>query len=747
MKLVRWALVGLASLVVAACGGGGGGASGTSPPTSSDPNAATFQFSDDPGRVPVRSYGVMLVAAMDSGASLLRYAQFATDLAHRFASADSPATVTANCAYTGSITLRFDDRDGDQKASAGDSVTAVLSNCGVPALAYAATGTLRLEIVSASPSADVSLAAKLVIVDTLRIAAWDTGPYYGPVLPGTLRGSLAVQWNETATGAQLRATSSTEDNWRFTATRDGVDSTDSFRQIDVSQNLRYDLATATGSMAFLFDVGSRGGTLRVRSAQPFQGDLNALPKLLRIDAEIAGKEILRVERGPVAGGVPSLNAMLLNASGQSSLTSSLGWPRSAFLFTKDARATGVTNEISDQGFGSVTLQPWRGAALALEIDFACQQQSSAGITRFRADALFQRPVAYQPALTQGGAVIRLQFGRAIAGGADLQFRLKDTAEVFDAGSPPWDVATTTVRRGAYYEIRPVEPLRQGRSYLMQSSYDGVDWTGSRVIMDAQGNIVSSGGSSVANVSTDRQLVAETTYSDLATVAASSPARLRSDITLRDGQTVSSYQWQQISGVPVVLSTPQDAETDLIVDSTNPRAVGDAVVQLTVTDSLGTSDRVRVVLKVGNFAPQGAVLYTEARLGTLSPRRAMRTGAGSIFYGPESGRVLPRVPSQTEGGTGVAFSVTPANGIRLVVGSYPNAVVSAAPGPQSGLISGLYCNTPGSPVSGSFEVLDVAFAADDTITRLAIDFVQKCDAGYQEFTRGSYRFNSTLALRP
>jgi hypothetical protein len=72
-------------------------------------------------------------------------------------------------------------------------------------------------------------------------------------------------------------------------------------------------------------------------------------------------------------------------------------------------------------------------------------------------------------------------------------------------------------------------------------------------------------------------------------------------------------------------------------------------------------------------------------------------------------------------------VTPANGQALALGSYVNAVMSDTPGSENALITRAFCNTAGSPVSGSFQVLD--------------------QAGAQDYQRGSYRFNSPIPLTP
>lgn len=741
-----WGSLGLCVCNLVGCGGGGGSSGAAMP--AADSNAPTFTFNSSDITVIDSKTSVLMVEILGTGSSLLDYAQFTTDIAHRFAGAGSSKSVIANCAYAGKVTLQFDDRDGNGYASAGDVISATLENCGVPALLRSVSGTLQVQIVNASPSVDIGLQAHLVITDPLKIGAWQ-GPNIGSIQAGTLQGSMDVKWSESSTGSRLEALSSSADDLRFTASFDGVESTNSLRAIDVLRVVRYDSASISGSMAFLYDVGPRGGMLRVSTKQAFQSDINVAPKQFIVEAEAAQGWVMRAERQQAASAGPTLVAHAVTPAGVVRPAASFDWGQMLSPMT-DTRLGKRVATFSDQGGGFTVLANWRGLAYQSNIDLVCQQDFIAGVSPkpYHADALFQRPVAPQPSLTEPGALLKLQFGRAIAAGSpDLQFRFADATQVFDASLPIWDVSATVTRNGSAYEIRPAEPLRQGREYYLQSSYDGVTWVGDRIIRDAQNQIVNFGTELFLNVTTDSSMVASAATSDKATVAAGSPARLRGSASLRDGQTVTGYQWEQISGVPLHLSTPLSVDSNAFLDSSNPQPVGDAVLQLTITDSFGSRDRVRVLVKAGSFVLQGAALYTETKDGLLAPQPAMSTGVGSVFYGPSAGTVSPRVPGPTEGGTGVSFSVTPANGQALALGTYANAARSNTPGSQNGLLARVFCNTTGSPVTGSFQVLDLGYAADGTINRLAIDFVQQCQAGAQEYQRGSYRFNSTMALTP
>lgn len=753
MGFKTWISISLAAMAVAGCGGGGGGGGGATdgspppvvvPPPAVDPDAPTFRFAS---RYSEGQAGELATLVLNHGSHLIDLAQFATDITHRFAATANATSITANCAYTGSITLKLDDRDGNLRASAGDSITATLTNCGVPVLARSATGTLRIDLQTVATTADVAFLARLAMVEPLKTAALGGGPNPGIVLPIRWSGSVGVQWTESATGSQLKATSTAEDDLRITTTNQGADSTDALRKIDVSRSAGYDTASMSSALAFVLDLSGGGGTLRVRTPQPVRGDLGVLPKQLRVELDMADSQTLRIERGPSNGSLPPLaSAALVTANGTPGQSASFQWGDFLSLM-RDVRSGRALYSVSDEGFGFEVFSSWRGSALTREVDRICEQQIKAGVSNFRADALFQRPVALQPGLSEAGGLMRLQFGRAIAESTpELRLRLADTTPTIDPKLPSWHIPVSVTRRGSSYEIRPSEPLRKQRSYNLQTSFDGINWTGDRIFRDAQNGIVSQGSESVAQLATDNTLVAAATFSDQATVTTASPARLRGEASLRDGQAVTRYQWEQLSGPALRLSAPQAADTDATLDAGGAQPIGDALLQLTVADSLGNSDHVRVAVKAGNQATQGAALYTETGTASASMRE-MKTGAGSIFYGPAPGQVSPRVPGPAEGGTGTNFSVTPANGQRLAVGTYANAVMSTAPGPLNGLESRVFCGGEGSAASGSFQVLEVEYAADGSITRLAIDFTQQCETGLRAYQRGSYRLNSSITLNP
>lgn len=741
---MRWRLALVVCVLAAtACGGGSGGGGGEGggggTPTPAGPDTPTFDFSP---RYQGGHWSALVEETVLVGAGLLNYAQFTTDLVHRFAAGQNMAAATVNCAYSGTVTLQLTDRDGNGRASAGDSVTAVLDNCGVLALSRAATGTVRVDIQS-SVSADVAIdfQARLVVVDSLRLAALAGGGNPGTLVFGVLRGSIGAQWSENNSGMVLRALSTTEDDLNFTATYNGIESVDRMRRIDVSQAVRYDLATSTGTLAFMYDVGTRGGAMRVRTPVSLQGDLDVVPKQMHVEIDLARGQSLRLQRATSPTG-PSI-AMTLATNGVADDTTTGVWGGGLLRFARDIRNPRGAVSYLDAGGGFLGISSWRETNLSTDVDSACRQGSTDAF--FKADALFQRPVISPRALSEPDGVMRVQFGRAIAASTPaLQFRFTDSQEAFDPRYPRWHVSATAERRGAYYEVRPSEPLRKGRTYWLSASTDGINWDAPLVFVDDQGGGVSSGGSSLATINTDITFVADLLFTDTGTVSASTPARLQSRANVLAGRTLVSARWQQISGAPVTLSTPDSVNTDVLLPA-GPRDVADVVLQVTLTDNRGFTDRARVVVTVGDRITTGAAMYTDTGYTSLT-RRNLTRGMGSVFYGPQAGAVHPRVPGPTEGGTGVNFSVVTVGGARLQPGMYANAAFTDVPGAQPGLISRVFCNTLGSPVSGWFEVLQVTYATDGQITQLALDYQQRCDTS-GEYQKGSYRFNSALPLRP
>lgn len=611
--------VAMAVWVLQGCGGGGGDSASSD---TSDPNAPTFRFNAD-----YRSPDELSKQIMVTGAFMLQLAQFTTDIAQRFAVPGSARSVSANCADSGSIDLLFDDRDSSGGPSSGDNITVALRNCGVPILARTVTGRVRVDIGTVGTAGvEAELQARMTVLDALNLAPFGAGNTSGVSPLGTLRGSLAARWSSDRLTEQLRALSTPEDDLRVNTMHGGVESVDSMRRIEIAHTTRLDAATVSSSMAYVLDVGARGGHLRVRQAVPFISDLNALPHAGGVEADLGGNDLLQVQKVVRQGTFHYIEWVLSQRpSGYVVLRNDMPWDDGYGVLTSDIRAwSGIglglfVQGTSDVGGGFGVAAPWQGVMAYSAIDRACAQNIGAGVFAYtRADALFQRPVVPVPGATSEGSVFRLQFGRAIAANTPpLQFRFRDAQETPEPNFPYWNVAATAVRHGAMFEIRPAEALRHGRTYILESSLDGKDWNGERNFYDANGRLMTTGGSSFAQVYTDDVLRVELAPADLVVASATKPARLNAVVSARDGQAIASYRWEQLSGMPVSFSAPEAAVTD-VGYSAGPRDVAPVLVQLTVTDARGARQRLRIVLTVGDRVAAGA-LY-DRRLADSSTYR-------------------------------------------------------------------------------------------------------------------------------
>lgn len=711
--------------LLVACGGGGSGGGATDPPPGNpiDPDAPSFQFT---ASFAPATAAVMMGDVLEQGARVISYARFATEIVQRFSVAGGPLTVTTDCTYSGRITLQLIDRDNDGRASAGDRINAVLEDCGVPTLDRFATGSLGIDIVAASLGFEGTLQARLSIDDGLALTGLVGGGNQSTVVAGTLRGSLALEWMQSAVGTQLKVRSTAEDDLRYAIPNGGFVFTETLRRIDVSHALRFYEAINLASLSFLL-TRTDGARLLVRTPQALEGDLLAPPRQMRVEAEGARGWMLRMEFGEDSGFTPSYFARIVDPAGRVAGQSDFfpSWDRMLPLLEDPRDPHPVSRTVG-------------GRVLA----FHLPTESGPG-----QDPLFRRPAGTQVALTSPGAVAGLQFARPIAESTPtLQFRFIEPFGRTESGTEPWPVATTVVRRGAYFEIRPVEPLRRGRSYELQTSIDGNHWARDIEVRDPQGRIIHTGWLRW-NVQSDNLLVVNTERSDLGVVSGAAPAHLRSDVALNVGQSVRSYRWQQLSGVPLALGTPDAAHTTAAPAAGSPVAVGRAVVQLTVTDTLGHTDHARVTLTVGDHSPQGAALYGQRGDDDGVASRFMVAGVAAFIEDPHSSLLALGVRDPATNRLMGTVSIRPAGGGRLVEGTYGDATPDASASDRNVLLSFLMCEPWDSPRGGSFVVLDVAYDADGTITRLAVDFEDRCQTGQHNYHRGSYRFNSVVPLRP
>ncbi|MDT9001698.1 hypothetical protein RQP53_20645 [Paucibacter sp. APW11] len=729
-------------ILLSGCGGGSGGGGTGQPDLVQPPPEATFRFGAGYGIE--QSQRLANIVVSQTG-HLINYGQFAVDLAHRFARAGGSLSVTARCAFTGTIALQLDDRDSNGYASPGDVISATLDQCGVPILERKVSGKVRLEVLSADKSVDQAVKARLTVADELQVSWMEDMPIGAFDLTATLKGSLTAEWSETAVGSQLRVLSSETDNWRTTAVRDARPVTEVLSKIDVIKRVRYDLASFETTAVFLLDTGALGGVIKVSTPHAFTGNLNAPAKQFGMQAGLADY-LLDIEPAPDFS-VVYARAKLTKRTTQSVVDTSLVAVEELALVS-DVR-TGLWSPLFGTDGESVrVLLPWQSVLIESNVDRASAQRGG-GAGQFeytKADALFQRPVAARPDLSQAGASFPLQFGRAVADNSpSLQFRFVDTSGSLSRRLPSWNVAATAERQGAAYAIRPLETLRQGRDYQLEASVDGMTWGQPIQVKDAKGNAVwTSGTGFLAQFHTPSLMKVDVSMSPALIVDGQKPSRLQTSVEVKSGTTVATHRWEQLSGPTVLINDVNIAEPLVSYPDAASQVVKPVVLQHTVTDTQGHQEKTRLNLLVGAVSGQGALFVWDQGYDGASRAGDAVLGIGSVLVDAD-GSVVSRIGDADPLLQSPVFSVAAPSGTMLQLGTYDNAVRSLKPGPQASLWTSLFCYGDDEASTNAFTVLDIGRDSDGRVTRLAIDFTQRCVGGHRDFLRGSYRFNSTIPV--
>jgi hypothetical protein len=291
------------------------------------------------------------------------------------------------------------------------------------------------------------------------------------------------------------------------------------------------------------------------------------------------------------------------------------------------------------------------------------------------------------------AVFRVQFSRPPAALPQLFYRFSDVTP----GEPPAlpSIGATAEAHGALLLLRPVQALSHGRTYVIQASRDRVTWTESNTfapdiaLSDTEGHELTLDHGGIGNFRTPGTLLAS----------------IGSDMTPQ-------------------LVTPAGIETP--------------IVQLQVTDSTGDTQVARIAIASadGPALPVFMFLRREGGLGFgLPPATYFHTPANDPYmttvYEPD--RYLFRTVSLI-GHRGAYLSLSTPNGAPPTAGHYEH--------PGAVMLYNLY-PMPCATHAGYYDVREVAYAPDGTVTRLAVDFKHVCDGAAPVF--GSYRLNSTVPV--
>jgi hypothetical protein len=704
-----WAAVVVLSVLLAGCGGGGGGDSPA--PTPNEPSPAADRTRPLALTTTNMADAATLLPGM--GELTLTLAQYSADLTQRFASSGASATRDETCPNGGLLTLNLTDRDSDGRVSAGDSVIADLRDCGVPLVGEVLNGRISIDLVAAtglptgSLRATMSLPGGLEIVDTSR---------QGVVL--SLQGSFGFDWSPQTFRTTLSVTPSAADDFRFMAVGSQGTIVEAIHTPNLSKSLRFDQARSVISMDFVYQSDLLGGSLTVSTPSPIQAYLNTYPETGSIEFAGAGGARLRL--------VPNF----VSASDQ-------------FKAELDSNNDGTTDATTNVAWmsASVGFLWWDGAV-------APAWNSATFSTRNYLTTDFTQTLSYATPVSVSGPY-RLQFSREPASTTTLFFRFADNGSnvVYDPVLVNVDADVQT--QGAVAIIRPKQQLRHGRNYNLQISVDGVNWNNTVVVQDSLGNLVTFYGGSAAYVSTPDSLRAKATLTGGSLLSATVSVELSAATSISTNRPIASYHWAQLSGTPLSFSAPDAVTTQVSWGGTPPVGVETIPVELTVTDTAGEVERVRINVTAANVTTASKVLYYRSMPGDYigaGQTEVLAETTGSWGSMPvNSGYVaLSYTGNSLSSGSWWYLNFATADGTPLKVGSYENAVRAPFHGGNNGLEmtgSGRGCNQ----IAGRYTVLEVQTDGSGIITRLAIDFEQHCEGPQAPPLYGSLRINSTIAI--
>ncbi|WP_144006552.1 Ig-like domain-containing protein [Pelomonas sp. KK5] len=672
------------ALLLGGCGGGGG--SGSAP----DEPAPTSASS--------RPLAMTATTASASAAVGMTYATVAMGLGQQAldwtaeAEAAAGLSITSPCPGGGSRSLVLADRDGNRRASPGDQLSVTLNNCYLPALQDAYSGTLNLDVTTAATT-------------SARAGTLKFGAGFGPLASdGQIRimGALALEGSSDRLGQSLHITSASESfAIRFTtaasAGASAQQQTEILTRLDATRQVRRDTARTSLTLAYHLSSELLGGSVDISTSTPWQAFFGSFPDTGEVQiVGASGSPAVQV-RPPASNGYGTFQVLLGGAAVEpvsiEDASTSYLWSGAPWL-PIDPASTSPTPLQAASAIGFVNLS----------------RPSTSGLQPTPGELAWQysRPLAPDTLHT---AVLRKTAGRAGVNWA------------------PTDIPATLRIDGALLSITPNSQLEPGSTYqiIFDNSFTR--------IADTDGHIADNPSLSVS--------VAQTVTANASLGAPGlllgGSASLTLDASASSAATGSvSAQWRQVSG-PALTITGADTLKPVITAA--QAANGTAVVELTVRNAIGDIDKQTLSLPVLADAngsalalsvrqdTQPASLHTNVDAGTFSSYTRYFASSNTLdaVLSTERGlwRLLAQLPSLQAGNE---YAYGGAAGQNATVVWIDSTASCSAPSAQ-----------------GHLRVLDIAQAADGTLTRLAIDFEQTC--GSPATTYGSIRYNSSLPLRP
>lgn len=704
-------------IAVNGCGGGGGGGNGDG---GGSPSAAPSVRLDAGNRLSATD------KAVRGAESVLLLGQWAANSVALLARNGSGQVVQQPCTYEGG-TARYTLTDVDRNGviSAGDRIIVEYERCGVAALSDVlgdvVEGTATIHVTVVDDAARGVVSGTIDFGDGLGHAGGQG------IFRTFIYGSMTFRRSVAFLEETMTVDAAPADDLRHTfVVPEGsmnVRRTDIYRRPALTRVMNRQAAQVSVGGTMRLESEALGGSVDVRITQPLVSKLNSVPFQGRV--EVTG------------------------ASGSRLTLSALDSPG-----TLDGRlSTDADGDGRDE-----TSQPlrWSDVAAGYVSSF---QNGGSYMGEQGGSALFpiHMPGDYGPAI-EVDAPLQFQFNQPLRADMALYARIVDqgdgAASLLYAPDPnPLDAdpryrGASVEVRGAVLLIRPAQPLRHGRRYMVQLS--GVNDFESpappRLEAAASGVTPLTLNSQVASFEADDLL-----WLGVRGAGAQSMVLPGRDATLQAGAPKAMalplrFQWMQVDGPAVTFGSPNAASTSVHLAGVVASGIGQVRLAVTVTDAIGRQATAPVVVQVADPAGLSTFLFLADAPGdrSVSETHAYSSQTGAFWTYTNLGPLEVRYEDVVHSVFWVLRFAAP-GGDLPTVGRYTNTVSPTTwppvDAPGLGLSGyGRSCDGP-----GAFEVLELAMDEQGHVARVAVDFDVQCPVG-SATARGSLRINSSIPVR-
>jgi hypothetical protein len=518
-------------LTLAACGGEIG--LDASPPTAPTP----AQKAQRPLVLTSTNASAAAEAAILAGSATLGIGQMATAWLEAV-DASGGGTAQADC-VSGSGALTLTDRDGNHRPSAGDRITAQLSQCHLRELDKDFSGSMTIDLVASN---DITVRWS----GTLTPGSDFAGAQGGITIQ--LSGTLQFDHRSSAVSKSVHVVTQGS-GLRFTST-DGTRSlTETLSDMVALREVRRDTARATSQFSFRLASEALEGAVTVSTPTTFSAWFGTYPDLgeLLVTGVNTSVRILAAAQGTAQielrlGGT-SIGGFELTDAGTGLLWSGLGW---------------VPPDPALPGYGTTPAALGRFAQIgAISTNTSSTHPSYAW--------------AYSKPLVGAisGSFVRLSPG----------------------SGQPWEaseIAAQVTVQGAFLEIQPASQLEPGASYRLDlrgngDSADFHDADGSSLAVPTRTLAVDDSIRAIASVPAPALLAGQ-------------GARITLDASASNanGDAVASTRWTQLSGPAVAFDSTSAPVVQVSAASSES---GIATVQVEVANGSGDTDHQTLQFRV------------------------------------------------------------------------------------------------------------------------------------------------------